>query len=59
MYTVEEAKNAVKEGIKGYLHKDENGMYVMKERNRLPFYLEGAPGIGKTEIVEQIARELK
>lgn len=58
MYTVEEAKNAVKSGIRGYLHKDANGEYVMKERNRLPIYLEGAPGIGKTELVEQVAREL-
>jgi len=58
MYTVEEAKNAVKEGIKGYLHKDANGTYLMKERNRLPFYLEGAPGIGKTELVGQTAEEL-
>lgn len=58
MYTVEGAKDAVKAGIRGYLHKDSNGAYVMKERNRLPIYLEGAPGIGKTELVEQVAREL-
>lgn len=58
MYTITEAKNAVKNAVRGYLHKDVEGNYVMKERNRLPLYLEGAPGIGKTEIVEQVCREL-
>lgn len=58
MYTVEEAKNAVKTAVRGYLCKGADGSYLMKERNRLPIYLEGPPGIGKTEIVEQIATEL-
>ena len=58
MYTVAGAKQAVAQAIKGYLLKDNNGNYVMKERNRLPLYLEGAPGIGKTELVEQVATEL-
>ena len=58
MYTIAKAKEAVKKGIRGYLLKDHTGSYVMKEVNRLPFYLEGAPGIGKTEIVHQIAEEL-
>lgn len=58
MFTIKEAKNAIKNGIKGYLLKDERGKYVMKEVNRLPFYLEGKPGIGKTEIVRQVADEL-
>lgn len=59
MYTVEKAKQAVKQAVAGYLHKNESGCYVMKERNRLPLYLEGAPGIGKTELVEQVANELR
>lgn len=59
MYTIKEAKEAIKKGIRGYLLKDENGKYLMKEANRLPFYLEGEPGIGKTEIVRQVADELK
>lgn len=58
MYTIKEAKNAIKNGIKGYLLKNDTGEYVMKEVNRLPFYLEGKPGIGKTEIVRQVADEL-
>ena len=58
MYTIKDAKNAIKNGIKGYLLKDDTGEYVMQEVNRLPFYLEGKPGIGKTEIVRQVANEL-
>lgn len=58
MYTIKNAKTAVLNGIRGYLLKDEQGNYRMKEVNRLPFYLEGEPGIGKTEIVKQIADEL-
>lgn len=57
-YSVNEAKNAVKIGIRGYLAKDSRGHYFMEEVNRLPFYLEGKPGIGKTQMVEQIAKEL-
>jgi len=58
MYTIEETKKALREGIQAYLLKDEMGTYLMKEVHRLPFFLEGAPGIGKTEIVKQIADEM-
>ncbi len=58
MYTIEEAKNSLIDGIKIYLQKKPTGDYVMQEVNRLPFYLEGSPGIGKTEIVSQIADEM-
>lgn len=58
MYTIREAKEDIKNGILAYLLKDEEGQYVTKQVNRLPFYLEGAPGIGKTQIVKQIAKEL-
>ena len=58
MNTIAEAKNAIKAAVKGYLHKDAEGNYVMQERNRLPIYQEGPPGVGKTEIVSQIAKEL-
>ncbi len=58
MYTIEKAKRTLKNGIEIYLQKDSKGKYCMAEANRLPFYLEGSPGIGKTEIVKQVADEL-
>ncbi len=58
MYTIQAAKDALKDGIEIYLQKNKKKEYIMKEVNRLPFYLEGSPGIGKTEIVSQIAEEL-
>ncbi|MCR5238489.1 MAG: AAA family ATPase [Lachnospiraceae bacterium] len=58
MYSISEAKEAVKDGIRGYLLKDSNGKYVMNEVNRLPFYLLGSPGIGKSQIASQTADEL-
>jgi hypothetical protein len=58
MYKPGEAKQALKDAIRGYLLKDENGKYVYSEVNRIPIYFEGAPGIGKTEIVKQVAEEM-
>ena len=58
MYSISEAKEAMKDGIRGYLLKDSNGKYVMNEVNRLPFYLLGSPGIGKSQIASQTADEL-
>lgn len=58
MSSIKDAKQYIMDGIKVYLLKDDKRNYVMNEVNRLPFYLEGCPGIGKTEIVSQIAKEL-
>ncbi|MCQ2524784.1 MAG: AAA family ATPase [Lachnospiraceae bacterium] len=55
---IKEAKDYIKNTVKLYLKKDEYGDYripVMKQR---PVFLLGAPGIGKTAIMEQIASEL-
>ncbi len=57
-YTIRSAKEMIKTGIRGYLLKDENGKYLMEEKDRLPFYLLGMPGVGKTQIVNEIAQEL-
>ncbi len=59
MSSIKDAKQYIMDGIKVYLLKDDKGNYLMNEVNRLPFYLEGCPGIGKTEIVSQIAKELE
>ena len=58
MYSILQAKKTIRDGIKTYLEKDEKGNYIMSEVNCLPFYLEGAPGIGKTQIVGQLAEEM-
>lgn len=58
-YSVKQVKEEIKNGIRGYLLKDETGKYICKKTNRIPFYLEGKPGIGKTEIVRQVADDLR
>ena len=55
---IRETKRMIKTGIKAYLTKDEKGDYIISELNRLPFFMVGLPGIGKTAIVQQIAEEL-
>lgn len=58
MYTIQAAKKEIMAGIRGYLLKNEDGTYFYKETAKMPYYLEGKPGIGKTEIVKQVANEL-
>lgn len=55
--SIGQAKNTVKAAVKTYLLKTEEGFYEIPTMQRLPIYLEGPVGIGKTEMVEQIARE--
>ena len=57
-YTVKEVKEEIKKGMQAYTKKTEDGSYCLRSVNRIPFYLEGKPGIGKTEIVRQVADEL-
>ncbi|MBP3327141.1 MAG: AAA family ATPase [Coprococcus sp.] len=53
------AKEDIKNTIKIYLKKDEFGDYRIPVVRQRPIFLLGAPGIGKTAIMEQIAAELK
>lgn len=59
MLTVQQAKYELKKEIQSYLLKDADKKYIMQEGNKLPFYLVGTPGIGKTQIVKQVAEELE
>lgn len=55
---IKEAKNYIKDTVKLYLKKDEDGEYRVPVVRQRPVFLLGAPGIGKTAIMEQIAEEL-
>lgn len=55
---IKEAKNYIKDTVRLYLKKDEEGEYRIPVVRQRPVFLLGAPGIGKTAIMEQIAQEL-
>ncbi len=52
------AKQQIKDTVEAYLETDDAGMYVISPAHQRPVFLLGAPGIGKTAIMEQIAQEL-
>ena len=54
---IKRAKQEIENTIKAYLQKDEYGDYLIPSIRQRPILLIGAPGIGKTQIMEQIARE--
>ncbi len=53
-----QAKENIKNTVRLYLKKDEFGEYRIPVLRQRPVFLVGAPGIGKTAIMEQIAQEL-
>lgn len=55
---IEEAKNEIRNALKIYLIKNEYGEYEVPLSKQRPIMLLGAPGIGKTSIMEQLAIEL-
>lgn len=55
---ISEAKEQIKNAVASYLTKDEFDRYVIPIEKQRPVFLVGAPGIGKTAIMEQIAEEL-
>ena len=54
---IKRAKQEIENTIKAYLKKDHYGDYVIPTIRQRPILLLGAPGIGKTQIMEQIARD--
>ena len=54
---IKKAKNEIKNAISAYLAKDEFGEYKIPAVRQRPILLMGAPGIGKTAVMEQVARE--
>ena len=56
---IKRAKEEIKDTIEAYLLKDENGEYVIPAIRQRPVLLIGPPGVGKTQIMEQISRECR
>lgn len=54
---IKRAKQELKDSIEAYLLKDAYGNYEIPSIRQRPLFLIGAPGIGKTQIMEQIAKE--
>ena len=54
---IKRAKEEIKDSIEAYLAKDDLGNYEIPRIRQRPILLLGAPGIGKTQIMEQIAKE--
>ena len=54
---IKRAKEEIVNTVKAYLQKDEEGEYLIPAIRQRPVLLIGAPGIGKTAIMEQAARE--
>lgn len=54
---IKEAKKHIQNTVRAYLQKDESGNYLIPCEKQRPVFLYGPPGIGKTAIMEQIARE--
>lgn len=54
---IKEAKEEIIHTVKAYTAKDELGNYVIGINHQRPVLLIGPPGIGKTAIMEQAARE--
>ena len=55
--TIKEAKRILKESVAIYLEKDAAGNYRLPQNKQRPLYLEGPAGVGKTELVKQVAGE--
>ncbi len=55
---IQQAKQQIKDTVEAYLKRDDAGMFAIAPVHQRPVFLLGAPGIGKTAIMEQIAEEL-
>lgn len=56
---IQQAKEEIKNTVKAYLTKNAYGDYQITNINQRPLLLIGPPGIGKTQIMAQIAKECK
>lgn len=54
---IKRAKEEIKHTIRAYLSRNGHGEYEIPPMRQRPVLLMGPPGIGKTQIMEQVARE--
>jgi MoxR-like ATPase len=55
---IQQVKEEVKNTVRMYLTKNEDGEYLLPRERQRPVFIIGAPGVGKTAIMKQIAAEL-
>ena len=53
---IKRAKKEIQDSVTAYLKKDFYGEYMIPSIRQRPILLMGPPGIGKTQIMEQVAR---
>ena len=54
---IKQAKQEIENTLKAYLAKDPLGNYLIPPVRQRPILLMGPPGVGKTQIMEQVAAE--
>lgn len=55
---IQQAKDSIRDAIATYLSKDAAGNYIIPRSRQRPLMVMGAPGLGKTAIMSQIASEM-
>ncbi len=54
---IKRAKQEIKDAIEVYLAKDAYGAYAIPQIRQRPILLIGPPGVGKTQVMEQVSQE--
>ena len=55
---IQQAKDSIRDAVTAYLSKDAAGNYMIPRSRQRPLMVMGAPGLGKTAIMSQIASEM-